>query len=155
MLQHRQSHGHAERQEFSQSGDHHPQIRQPVHVRNKENYWLMEWHPSVFMDGINSLCLYMEKTLLYGILKPQRNIIISVVLMLKLTWSGCSESEDLFSLLHGTQTDSVLFTGRLSMRWLKVEERNCGLHRSQSGWQKILMTFSCTALNFFFVSFIS
>lgn len=37
MLQHRQPHGDSKRKEFSQSGDHHPPIRQPVHVRDSNS----------------------------------------------------------------------------------------------------------------------
>ncbi len=37
MLQHRQPHGDSKRKEFSQSGDHHSPIRQPVHVRDSNS----------------------------------------------------------------------------------------------------------------------
>lgn len=54
MLQHWQPHGDSKRQEFSQSGEHHSPIRQPVHVRNS----LTSGRTASWRAPLTEMCAY-------------------------------------------------------------------------------------------------
>lgn len=121
MLQHRQPHGDSKRQEFSQSGDHHSPIRQPVHVRNA----LTSGRTASWRAPLTEMCAYWTNIGTLWTVNPKKPFLFPY----RLYWSPVYGWE-LENILYFIWNIKVTWTFSMVIQWNTMEN----LTHGQSFW---------------------